>query len=180
LQVHLLSTTGVSALFTHQVSDLPAVLAPPPPPRLQDPSQPGPMLTSTLQKSNTQTLKLYHKTPAAVTVSNATAAAVRRYIHAQQQKQQQQQQQVSAAGRGLPVIASSAAAAAGAESDSSGTAAAAAVGILDELQLMLVRQRLAAVVAWRDAAARAGMLCVWGGGGAPPGVFSYSCEACAA
>lgn len=38
-------------------------------------------------------------------------------------------------------------------------AAAAADGsveCLDELQMLLVRQRLAALVAWRDAAARAG------------------------
>lgn len=143
---------------------------------LQDLTQPGPMLTSTLQKSNTLTLKLYHKTPAAVTVSNATAAAMRRYAHAQQQQQigQQQQQQwfqVAGGRGGLPVVAAAAAArtadpSADAAAPSAGSAngsgaipaAAAGGGRLDELALMCVRQRLAALVAWRDAAARAGGL----------------------
>lgn len=107
------------------------------------------MLTSALQKSNSQTLKLYHKTPAAVTVSNATAAGMKRYMHAQQQRIQQQQQQVAGGRSGMPVVAATVAAA----------AAGGAAG-LDELQLLLVRQRLAAVVAWRDAAARAGGCCV--------------------
>jgi hypothetical protein len=129
------------------------------------------MLTSALQKSNSQTLKLYHKTPAAVTVSNATAAATRRFIHAQQQRQAQQmqqtqqaQQQPMSAGytRGVPVVAAGAVSGAPESATTTMAAAAAAAAAaaeaapLDELQLLLVKQRLAALVAWRDAAARAG------------------------
>lgn len=118
---------------------------------LQDPHAPGPMLLSALQKSSSLTLKLYHKTPAALAVSNATAAAMRRYVHAQQQKQQGAMQSV-ASGRGGFVVA---AAAGDATTVGAGAAAVSDSG-LGELQLMLVRKRLAALVAWRDAAARAG------------------------
>jgi hypothetical protein len=147
---------GITAFATHTATDtmsnvtMSCVALLPHVPS-QDPSAPGPMLTSALQKSNSLTLKLYHKTPAALAVTNATAAAMRRYVHAQQQKRQAPLPSV-AAGRGVFVVA---AATADAAAVGAGAAADRDSG-LDELQVMLVRQRLAALVAWRDAAARAG------------------------
>jgi hypothetical protein len=137
--------------------------------RPQDSTAAGPLLTSTLQKSNSLSLKLFHKTPAALAVSNSLAAAMRRYCH---QLQQQQAAALVTANsgcgvRGRPlghVVA--AATVGGVDAGHAAPPAAAVVPAaawsgpsgVDQLHLMAVRSRLAQLIAWRDAAARAGVL----------------------
>lgn len=94
-----------------------------------------------LHKCADLSLRLYQKQAPSVAVSNSLAAATRRLM------QQQQPAIVGGAGSSrLPVVAAAAA---------PGVGSGAPVQ-LDGLALMAAKQRLAAVVCWRDAAAREG------------------------